>query len=756
VQRFGVRWAAARKLRSADLGSGGRRLRSAKAYSAVAAVVGALACLAAAPGAALAVQAQAAAVGSAPASQHLDLVIPLAIDQAGLNQFATEVSTPHSPLYGQFESVATLARTFGARPAAAARVIDYLRSVGATAVSESASKMFVSATMTVRLAEHVFATPLSRYRTGAGKEFVAPAAVARGASAAVPLPAPLRGVATGVVGLDTEALASPSGNITVRQHSGPIARKASPQPTTAYNPASGTTSGCAGARNSGGFTPNQYETAYDYTPFYNSGLKGQGQTVAVVEIDGFKDSDLKTFARCFGFSIPAIDLFGVGVSKPLPPGGETTLDLEVLDAAAPGMKKLEVFETTATASSLIKAFVAPIVTPHALPQLISSSVGICEPGLLQAFGRAGVNTVNQQMALGAAAGITVMSAAGDTGSSDCRNSSFPDNPPIDALAVDYPGSSQWVTSVGGTQLFLKANNQIRSNPNGQFVWNDTTFAPAGGGGGFSEIFGRPAYQNGVVGPNHRAVPDISALADNPPGYAIFCTAQADCGGHGWQQIGGTSAATPLSVAGMALVDEDLSRHGQEFLGFVNPLLYAIGKDASLHGHVFNDVTAINNDVGPFIPVGEGGNGLSLNCCNAHAGYDEASGWGSVYLANLDQVARGVEPKIPNISLSFVKHQSPVKAGKLQVKMTCSAPCSIYAFGVVRISNGPHFDLRTPEAQLTKAGSKVLTAKFTGKQENELKAALAAHHKILTEMLGADLDGGAIARLTPGQTLTIKS
>jgi subtilase family serine protease len=750
-----LRRACARKPRSADREQRGGGLRSVKTYAVVVVVVGALACMAAAPGSALAVQAQAAAVGPAPASQQLDLVIPLVIDQAGLDQFATEVSTPHSPLYGQFEPVATLARRFGARPAAAARVIHYLRSVGATKVSENASKMFVSATMSVRLAERVFATPLSRYRTGAGKEFVAPAAVARGASASAPLPAPLRGAATGVVGLDTQALASPSGNITVRQHSGPIARTASPQPSTAYNPATGTTAGCAGARNTGGFTPNQYETAYDYTPFYNSGLKGQGQTVAVVEIDGFKDSDLKTFARCFGLSIPAIDVFGVGVSKVLPPGGETTLDLEVLDAAAPAMKKLEVFETNASASSLIKAFVAPIVTPGALPQLISSSVGICEPGLLQAFGRSGVTTVNAQMALGAAAGITVMSAAGDDGSSDCRNPNFAGNVPLDELAVDYPGSSQWVTSVGGTQFFLKKNNQI-NNPNGQFVWNDTTFAPAGGGGGLSEIFARPSYQNGVVGPNHRAVPDISALADNPPGYAIFCTAQADCGGHGWQQIGGTSAATPLTVAGMALVDQDLSRHGQEFLGFVNPLLYAIGKDASVRSQVFDDVKAINNDVGPFIPLNAGGNGLSLGCCKASPGYDEASGWGSVYLAKLDTVARSVEPKIPKISLSFVKHQNPVKAGKLQVKMTCSSSCTIYAFGAVKIANGPHFNLETPEAQLGKAGSKVLTATFTTKQKNELKAGLAAGHKIVAEMLGADVDGDAIARLTPGQTLTIKS
>ena len=88
-------------------------------------------------------------------------------------------------------------------------------------------------------------------------------------------------------------------------------------------------------RNSGGFTPNQYLTAYGLTQLHNQGLRGAGERVALIEVDGFRTSDLRTFAQCFSVGVPKLHAFGVGVNHPLAPGPEATLDLEVLTAAAP-------------------------------------------------------------------------------------------------------------------------------------------------------------------------------------------------------------------------------------------------------------------------------------------------------------------------------------------------------------------------------------------------------------------------------------
>jgi len=112
------------------------------------------------------------------------------------------------------------------------------------------------------------------------------------------------------------------------------------------------------------------------------------------------------------------------------------------------------------------------------------------------------------------------------------------------------------------------------------------------------------------------------LADVSPGYAVYCTAQADCDGRGWLSFGGTSAATPLLAGGFALVDQALRRQGRIALGLANPLLYRLGRDPTTAAQVFYDVTNGSNDVGPFVQSSQ----QPLGCCSAVPGFDDASGW----------------------------------------------------------------------------------------------------------------------------------
>jgi len=703
----------------------GRRALPAAALALLVALLAAPAAVAAPPTARLGQAARIAKLGAAPPSQPLQLVLPLRADLTGLQRFALAVTTPGSPQYGQYEPIARLARRFGASAATRARALGYLRRVGATGVKLDATGLFADATLGTGLAERLFAAPLARFRAQDGSRFVQPAGEA---ATNVRIPAPLRGLVTAVVGLDTRPLAH-----------------AAAQPASAYYPANGTQSGCPQGAGTGGFTPNQYLTAYGYDPLQHAGVTGQGQRVALIEIDGFKASDLDTFASCFGLSVPAINSYGVGLSRLLAPGGESTLDLELLGAAAPGLKAIDVYETHADAASTLRALIAPLQSPGRKPQVVSVSLGLCEPLAYLAVGRRALSSVEDALAMGTASGVTFLDASGDSGSADCTAA---DGTPLDRLSVNYPASSWWVTGVGGTNVVLDRANRIA----GQTVWNDAGLAPgSAGGGGSSILLNRPPYQKGTVAANHRGVPDVAMLADLAPGYAIYCSSP-DCvpkGVSAWQTIGGTSAATPLLAGGFALVDQLLGASGREQLGLVNPLLYEAGR-SNAAASFFDDVTVGSNDVGPFI-----GNGRPLGCCTTTPGYDEASGLGSVNLTQFAQLAVTTAPKIVHVSLSLPRHQRPLAARAVRATVSCTGPCRLAAYADVAIGRGRAFQVKSRPRSLGSAGRRTVAISFTGKELRRLRSARAHHQRIRAKIFGVILTGyGYVLRQTRGQTLTI--
>jgi subtilase family serine protease len=693
------------------------------------------------------VVAHAARVGAAPTGQQLRLVLPLKVDAAGLARFATAVSTPGSPLYGRYLSVAAVARRFGASANARARVVGFLRARGASAVKVDATGLLAEATVSVGLAERMFAAPIARFRA-ANARFVAPVA-------ATTVPVALRGLVEGVVGLNTEpqtSLSLPSvASAATRSLSG-----AAPAQAPSAVPRSGTPDGCVAGQNAGqqdknpGFTPNQYVTAYNFVPLYAQGYHGQGQRVALIEIDGYRHSDITTFAQCFVLPAPHVSAFGVGVRRQLPAQGEATLDLEVLTAAAPGLKAVDVYETTPDAAHTLAAFAAPLQNRGRKPQVISASIGLCEAEAYSAGGLTGIKATERVLEVAAAAGISVLAASGDNGSADCQTAA---GETIDALGINYPASSRWVTSVGGTNLTLSADNQILS----QAVWNDTTLAPVAGGGGVSRLFTRPSYQAGVVPRNRREVPDVSMLADLVPGYSIYCTASPACvnskNSSPWLTVGGTSASTPLLAGGMAIVDEMLRASHHENLGLLNPLIYQLGR-SSVAATVFNDVTAGGNDLGPFIL---GGTGLQLGCCTATAGYDDASGWGSVNIAGFAAQASQLVPKRIVFALALPRHQRPVEHRELIADVSCSDACSIGAFASVKVGISKPFTVTSGLYHRLSMGSKRIKLKFSKSQLRRLRSALSQHQVVVATVYGALIDTlGAIQTQTRGKTLRIGS
>jgi kumamolisin len=660
---------------------------------------------------------------------RLQLVLPLRVNAAGLESFDLAVSTPGSSQFGRYESIATISRRFGASRSTRKRVTTWLRSHGARNVRVDATGDLAEATMPARAAWRLFA-PRGTAAAGAGMRQAAPAAL---------VPRALRGVVQAVFGPEPQSLSLASGvELRTAQPGAGAAASGSGQPSSEL-PRTGTPEGCAAGQHAGevggdpstaGFTPAQYLTAYDYLPLYGAGLKGQGQRVALIETDGLKPSDVQPFVDCAwgaGTSIPPINEYRVGIGRLLAPGEEATTDAELTAVAAPGLAGIDVYETRPDISHVLQAITAPLQPPHRIPEVISVSLGACEPAVRAALGHAGLTASQYALEAATAAGVTVVAAAGDTGSAGCQRNH---RPPESKLAVLYPASSWYVTAVGGTNLDLTSNNQIADevvwNDTHQIQWQDPSSGGGAGGGGVSRIFTRPPFQKGLVAQNGRALPDVAMLADVRPGYAIYCTSP-DCRRsptYPWASVGGTSAAAPLFAAGIALADQALLAQDKEYLGWLSPLLYTIGAKPPL----FNDVTRIGNDVGPSLPGGGG----PLGCCIARAGFDEASGLGSIDMAVLEQIAQSVQPhRLGDIRVRVLPHQHPLARNLLLLRISCSQACHAIGDVVVRPEEkgARTFEIVSSRFHLDHPGSKTVRLSFTPAQLRYLRLAKAHHHVI---------------------------
>jgi Pro-kumamolisin, activation domain/Subtilase family len=675
-----------------------------------------------------AIPSEGAAARSRPASQ-LQLVLPLQVNAIGLERFALAVSTPGSPQFGRYESIATISRRFGASPSTRTRVVTWLRSHGARDARVDATGELAEATMTASSARRLFGAPAAA-AAGAGAREPGPAAL---------VPRALRGAARAVFGLQAEPLPLLSGTELRTAGAGASAAGSGSGQPSSELARTGTPGGCARGQHAGevggdpstaGFTPLQYLTAYDFRPLYGAGLMGQGQRVALIETDGLKPSDVQPFVACAwgaGTPIPPINQYRVGIGRLPAPGEEATTDTEMIAVAAPRLAGIDLYETRPEITHVLEAMTAPLQHRHRIPEVISVSLGACEPTVRAALGKEGL--VASQFALEAAtgAGVTVVAAAGDTGSTGCQRGH---QPPERQLAVLYPASSWFVAAVGGTNLDLTSDNHIAA----EVVWNDThqiTWKDTGGGaggGGLSRIWTRPPYQNGFVKQNDRAVPDVAMLADVRPGYAVYCTSP-DCRHnitYPWTSVGGTSAAAPLFAAGIALADQALRAQDKEYLGLLNPLLYAVGKHHQVP--LFNDVARIGNDVGSFLPGGGG----PLGCCAAHVGYDEASGLGSVDIAELEQTALVLQPhRLGDIKVRVLPHQHPLARNVLKLRISCSQAC--HAIGDVVVEpqekGARIFEIYSSRFELKRQGSKTVRLRFSRAQLRSLRSAQAHHHKI---------------------------
>jgi hypothetical protein len=593
----------------------------------------------------------ASAVGAVRPSAEIsgDLVLKPR-DNAAVTRFIADVTDKNSPLFRHYLRPGAYASRFGPSRATISAATSVLQADGLHVTGVTADHLLIHFRGTAAAIGAAFHTTLESYRMRDGF-------TGRATTSAVRLPASIAGSVTAVLGLDNLVQEQPAGIVRApasdRGKIRPAATANFSYPAGAPKPCKAAT---AAATSFGGLTDDQIAHAYGAFGLYGSGDVGAGQHIAIYELEPFERSDVQTFDSCYFGAKAArqmlrrLHVYSVDGGQPAGPGsGEAILDVEDVSAIAPGAT-IDVYVGVSPGSDgpiydPVDGYAAIIDTDA--DQVISTSWGLCEQAI-QA-GQPGLQAAeNLLFEQAAAQGQSVFAAAGDNGSDDCNT--FETSTPVSGqnpLSVDDPGSQPYVVSVGGTTI-----DDAATQPPGEHVWNDGADG-GGGGGGISQSWVMPSWQEAatvpgiaqpgsaayaaadrveeefnyapnfcqgtVAGANAatpcRLVPDVSAQADEFTGAITIYQAASG----GWSTIGGTSSATPIWAATLALVNASSTCAPTNGVGFASPLLYAVASSPGTYGASFNDITTGNNDIYGL------DNGLVFD---AAKGYDLASGLGS--------------------------------------------------------------------------------------------------------------------------------
>lgn len=388
-------------------------------------------------------------------------------------------------------------------------VTEFAAENGLVVTTTDPARRLVQLSGTVSRMEQAFRTKLHGYKV-ADHRF-------RARSGVLHLPRELVGVVESVLGLDTR----------------PVAR-----PRLVQRPA------LAGE----GHLPNQFAALYDFP----ASLDGGGQTIALIELGGgYLDADITQAFAAMKLSPPRVVAVPVDGARNDPTGegadGEVALDIQVAGGVAPGAG-IAVYFAPNTDAGFANAISAAAQDAARKPSVISISWGSAETNWTEQA----VQTMNSILQDAAQLGVSVFAASGDSLATD----GIPDG----EAHVDFPASSPWAIGCGGTVTSV-ANGAI----SGQRVWND---GRSGTGGGISDLFEPPAFQNGVTLPpsvngarQGRGVPDVAGNAGPESGYAIVVAGQETL-------AAGTSAVAPLWAGLLARVNQKAQRPVGFFLAAV--------------------------------------------------------------------------------------------------------------------------------------------------------------------------------------------
>jgi kumamolisin len=430
------------------------------------------------------------------------------------------------------------AERYGANPADLPPIEGFAREHDLTIVDVNLARRAVVVSGTVANMNEAFGTQLKLYQ--------GPEGVYRGRTGGLYIPVALQEIVIGVFGLDERTQA----HSRCRRDRNIVGPRAAGD--TSYSP---------------------IEVAKLYS--FPQNATGAGQTVAIIELGGgYAISDLQAYFSALGVNVPDVTAASVDGGLNTPAGdpnsadGEVLLDIEVIGAIAPSAK-IAVYFAPNTDQGFLDAITTAVHDTLRKPSIVSISWG----GPESSWTPQSLHAYDQAFQDAALLDVTVCCASGDDGSRDGVTDG--------GAHVDFPASSPHVVACGGTRLESSAG-AIRS----EVVWNQG-LGNGASGGGVSEVFARPVYQQAAnvpvsVNPSHfqgRGVPDVSGDADPATGYRIRVDGKDAV-------FGGTSAVAPLWAALIALLGQRLGRS----LGYLNPVLYTSPVDPV----AFRDITAGTN------------------------------------------------------------------------------------------------------------------------------------------------------------------
>ncbi len=571
-------------------------------------------------------------LGEAPGSRRLESVTLhfnlTAAQQAELNQLLQDQQNPNSPNYHQWLTPAQFGARFGLSGADLSKVTSWLTSKGLKVVDVAPSANDITVSGTVSQVEQAFNVSIHAMSEN-GEQHIANITDPQ-------LPTAIANIVTGITGLhDFKPKA--------RARASVVPRFTSSQTGSHY------------------MAPGDFYTIYDVNQLIsNSSINGSGISIAVIGQTDISTSDVAAFrsasgldgAACTTSNLSACNL-PQAVNVPGHVNGivsgdidEAQLDVEWSGAVAP--KATIMFVTVGAAQSLSVVDALNYAINNNVAPLITISYGNCESG----WGQAQLNSINQKLQQANVQGITVFGPSGDSGATDCDVA-----PPADfGLTVDFPGSSPFVTSAGGTMFnegsatgttaYWNSNSSSSTANAGsaisyipETVWNESTPSSlGGGGGGVSSYFAKPAWQvgSGVPSDSARDVPDVSFNAASAHDGYLFCS-QGSCT-NGFRNssgnlnvVGGTSVASPTLAGVFALLEQYLGGGTANRIGNANPMIYGLA-NSTYYGNVFHDITSGNNNSSCQQGTPNCPNGGTIGY-SATTGYDLATGWGSLDVYN---------------------------------------------------------------------------------------------------------------------------
>jgi kumamolisin len=453
--------------------------------------------------------------------------------------FLRRGSSPKKPSVArQHLSRTQFAAVYGARPSDIQKVRAFAAKYGLKVMQESRARRSVVLSGTVEAFTHAFDVQLSRCEH--------PGGICRIRTGTIKIPAQLDGIVEGVFGLDNRPQAQAHFRI----------RKSNPNSVSAQ-------------ASTNSFTALQVAQAYNFP----AGTDGTGQTIGILELGGgYRTADLNSYFQNLGMAAPKVTAVSVDGATNSPtgsasgPDGEVELDIEVAGAVAPAAQ-IAMYFAPNTDQGFLDALTTAVHDTKLKPSIVSISWG----GPESSWTQQALNAFSSACEDASTIGVSILAASGDNGSTD--------GAPSGAPTVDFPASSPFVLGCGGTRLAISGTT-ISSEQ----AWNELSAGEGATGGGVSEFFALPTFQqtanvpkapNGFVG---RGVPDVAGDADPESGYNVLVDGQQTV-------IGGTSAVAPLWAGLLARINQALGTN----VGYLNPSLYAANVETTLH-----DITAGNN------------------------------------------------------------------------------------------------------------------------------------------------------------------